>query len=513
MNRCRAFLALTLTLATSCSDPGPHAFVSVKALVIAVTHVRVIDGTGAAGKDDQTVIIQGERIRSLGNASDLRAPADARVIDGRGRTLIPGLVGMHEHLFYETGDRLYPAQAAFARLYLASGVTTIRTAGTVDLDGDLRAKEQIDAGRLPGPKVHVTGPYLNTRSGPADPERVSREVAAQAARGATSFKAYTSPRGSELRAAIQAAHARGLTITGHLCAVGFREAAGLGIDNLEHGLPVDSDFLAGKQVDECPDQGASLGALAGIDMLTDSWIQHTIADLVRHGVALTSTLAVFETFTGDPSAFDPRMSAVLAPNLQTRYETERARWVDREGGWPRIWSAALTREMRFERMFVAAGGRLMAGVDPTGWGGIVAGFGDQREVELLVEAGFTPEMAIRIASLNGAAFLSEDDQIGRIAAGYLADFVVLRGDPSKDISNVRNVELVFKNGVGYDSAALIAATQGAVGRYGMRQIVRWPFNVLLIGVFSTLVIRLGARHFRRRTTQKDPTSDSPVRSL
>src|SRR5829696_6037239 len=181
MQRYRGLVPLTLALAAGCSDPGPRAFVSVDAPVIAVTHVRVIDGTGAAAQDDQTVIIQGERIRSVGNARDLQAPADARVIDGRGRTLIPGLVGMHEHLFYEAGDRAYAAQAAFARLYLASGVTTIRTAGTIDFDGDLRVKEQIDAGRLPGPRVHLTGPYLNTAAGPADPARITREVNAQAA--------------------------------------------------------------------------------------------------------------------------------------------------------------------------------------------------------------------------------------------------------------------------------------------------------------------------------------------
>jgi hypothetical protein len=107
-------------------------------------------------------------------------------------------------------------------------------------------------------------------------------------------------------------------------------------------------------------------------------------------------------------------------------------------------------------------------------------------------------MAIRIASANGAAFLREGDKIGRIAAGYQADVVLLRGDLSKNISDVRNVELVFKSGVGYDPAALIAATAGSVGRFDIRRIFRWPFNVLLIGLLSLLVVRVGMRRARQR---------------
>jgi len=485
--------------AASCREPGPKSFVRTTAPLMAITHVRVIDGTGGAGKDDQTVIIQSGRIRSVANAALLPTPpAGAEIVDGRGRTLIPGLVEMHEHLFYEVDDSLFLAQAAFARLYLASGVTTIRTAGTVDLDGDLRLKGRIDAGGLPGPKIHVTGGYLNRASGPPDPEQIAREVNAQADRGATSFKAYTSLRRAELDAAIRAAHARGLKITGHLCAVGFREAAAMGIDNLEHGLAVDTEFDPEKQPDVCPDQGAFMTPLIQADVRTDGRIRGTIAALVDHGVAVTSTLAVFEAFTGDKSAFDPRLPAVLAPRIRKRYEAARSRWTDRSAPWPRAWATMLTKEMQFERAFIAAGGRLMAGVDPTGWGGVVAGFGDQRQLELLVEAGFTPEMAIRIATSNAADFLNEGDRIGTIAPGYQADLVLVRGNPSQQISDVRNVEIVFKDGVGYDPAALIAATEGAVGGYDLRQVFRWPYNALILTLCAILIARVLARRFRGR---------------
>jgi imidazolonepropionase-like amidohydrolase len=492
------FYSLVVMLTGGCAEPPTRQFIRTNQSTIAITHARVIDGTGSHVKEEQTVVIHDGRIASVGKTDTVRVPADALVFDGSGRTLIPGLVGMHEHLFYQSNGYGYPAQAAFARLYLASGVTTVRTAGTIDFDEDLRIKQEIDSGGLPGPKIHVTGPYLNTGSGPPDPDRVTREVTAQANRGATSFKAYVSLRRSELQAAIQAAHARGLRITGHLCAVGYREAAAMGIDNLEHGLALDPEFYSGKQPDLCPDQGAFMSELAERDVTADVQIQRMIADLVHHGVAVTSTLAIIETFTGDASAFDSRMPILLAPRARKQYEAERTRWTDRNAPWPRLWSSILTREMQFERAFVRAGGRLMAGVDPTGWGGLVAGLGDQREVELLVEAGLTPETAIRVATLNGADFLYEGDQIGSIEAGKHADVVLVRGNPSANISDVRNVEVVFKDGVAYDPAALIAASQGTVGEYQLRTIFRFPYNVFLVIILSVLVARRLIRAIRRK---------------
>jgi imidazolonepropionase-like amidohydrolase len=494
--------AILLLLITACNGAGTRPFIATSRSVVAIAHVRVIDGSGAPGSDDQTLVIKDGRIGAVGAAGTVRVPADAYVLDGRGRTLIPGLVGMHEHLFYQISERssnlAIPAPSAFAKLYLATGVTTIRTAGTVDFGGDLRLKQQIDAGGLPGPDVYVTGPYLNTQPGPPDPDRIAREVASQADRGATSFKAYATLRRSELEAAIRAAHSRGLRITGHLCAVGYREAAAMGIDNLEHGLAVDTEFYSGKEPDVCPDQGASVSELAGVDIPTDIGVRETIASLVRHGVAVTSTLAVFESLTGDASTFDPRTPGVLSSWVRRQYDIDRAGWVDRDSPRSRMWTAMLTREMQFERAFVAAGGLLLAGVDPTGWGGIVAGFGDQRELELLVEAGLTPEAAIRVGTANGAEFLYAGERIGTIAAGQQADLVLVRGNPSVNISDVRNVEMVFKNGVGYNPEALIAAAQGAVGQYDVRRLSRWPFSVLLFGAIGVLIARIVSRRLRRR---------------
>ena len=126
-----------------------------------------------------------------------------------------------------------------------------------------------------------------------------------------------------------------------------------------------------------------------------------------------------------------------------------------------VWKHGLA----MERAFVAAGGLLLSGPDPTGGGDVLPGFGDQRGIELLVEAGFSPVEAIQIATWNGAKYLGRDKEIGSIAAGKNADLMVMKGDPSRQISDIENVELVFKDGVGYDSAKLRESAKGHYGQY------------------------------------------------
>src|SRR5688500_9599230 len=121
------------------------------------------------------------------------------------------------------------------------------------------------------------------------------------------------------------------------------------------------------------------------------------------------------------------------------------------------------KEMDFEYAFAKAGGTLVAGIDPTGYGAAIPGYGDQRQVELLVEAGFTPVEAIQIATLNGAKLLGEAERIGSIAPGKVADLVVVRGNPAQRIMDIRNVVTVFKDGVGYDSVKLLDAVKGRLG--------------------------------------------------
>jgi Amidohydrolase family len=235
----------------------------------------------------------------------------------------------------------------------------------------------------------------------------------------------------------------------------------------------------------CPDSSPLLGELMHLDISSPT-VGRMIAALVRRGVSITSTLAIYETLNSR-ARLDPRTLTVLAPRAQERYRTAQAARNEQAQG-DAAWRALLRKEMEFERAFVAAGGRLVAGNDPTGWGGIVAGFGDQRQVELLVDAGFTPEAAIRIATLNGAVLLN-DLQIGSIAPGLRADLVVVRGNPAANIADIRNVEMVFKKGVAYDPEALIAATMGTVGAFSLRPYIISPIFPVVVVLFVLVVAR------------------------
>jgi len=490
--------AIALAIAFTALGGGVRADVRrPRGSTFALTHVRLIDGTGAPALTDRTVVVANGRFTLVAPAAAAAIPADAEQIDLAGRTVMPGLVGMHDHLFYQleppSGTVGVSAQSPFAKLYLASGVTTIRTAGTVDFPGDKRAKQRIDSGAEPGPRIHLTSIYFGAVSGPPDPDGMARVVNRFADEGATWFKAYTTLRSAELKGVITAAHARGLRVTGHLCAVGFREAAALGIDNIEHGLPFDTELYSGKQPDECPNQWSVYEDVNRYDV-GDAEIQRVIGDLIRHGVAVTSTLAVLDSYNGAGAAYDNRVASMLAPRAREKYESAAGAVSDPASPKSRWMRAMVRKEMAFERAFAAAGGRLVAGLDPTGWGGVIAGFGDQREVELLVEAGFTPVAAIKIASANGARFLDERD-LGTIEPGRIADFVVVTGDPSRNISDIRNVETVFKDGVAYDSAALLAAAEGAVGA------LPWPTKAARVGVvvvIAFIVFRRFRRHQRNR---------------
>jgi len=454
--------------------PDRQQFIRTEAPVVALTHVKVIDGTGAAAKDDQTIIVSNGKIQSVEPSSSAKIPANAQTMDLIGYTVLPGLVGMHDHMFFPMGGTppMYSDMgSSFPRLYLANGVTTIRTTGSVAPYTDLEIKKLIDAGRMIGPKMHITAPYLegNGSFTPvmhtlADANDARRMVNFWADQGVTSFKAYMNITRDELRAAVEEAHKRGLKVTGHLCSIGYKEAAEIGIDNLEHGLMADSEFVANKQPDQCP-QGVS-ASLRQLD-LNSAPVQEMIRFLVAKNVAITSTLPVFEAGSaplsqngiGAASALlNPRVLAVMSTDARVRYLQARAR-VSAQGDYV----ALLRKAMDFERAFVQTGGLLIAGLDPTGNGGIVAGFGDLREVELLVEAGFSPVEAIKIATLNGAKFLGEDARIGSIATGKQADLMIIKGNPTASINDIEKVEIVFKDGVGYDSEKLIQSVQGLVG--------------------------------------------------
>lgn len=459
---------LTGPAPTRAQQPGPQVapFIAVNAPVVALTHARVMDGSGAPTQDDRTVIIRDGRIAEVGAVGAVAVPADAEVHDLSGQTLLPGFVMLHEHLFYPAGGGgMYNELGySFPRLYLAGGVTTARTAGSIVPYADLNLARGIEERRIPGPDLDVTGPYLNgpglpipavhVLTGPADARSMVRYWADQ---GVTSFKAYMHISRDELAAAIDEAHQRGLKVTGHLCSVTYREAADLGIDDLEHGFLAATDFAPGKEPDICPQNGQA--SLLDVDLEGEEF-RELVQHLVERNVAVTSTLTVFETFTpGRPPASAGALDAMAAEPRDSYLRGRAQLAVAQDSPWARLFPKA----MAMEKAFAEAGGLLVVGTDPTGYGGVVAGFSNQRALELLVESGFTPEQAVRIATLNGARYLGRDGEIGTVAAGKRADLVVVDGDPSTDITAVRHVRMVFKAGIGYDSAKLVEATRGMVG--------------------------------------------------
>ena len=410
-------LAATTVLATPLGaqrdslSAAVRAYVRSDAPLVALTHVRVIDGTGAPARPDQTVVIRDGTIAAIGDDGTVPIPAGAVTMDLAGKTVTPGFVMVHEHLYYPTGPGVYAYLAeSFTRLYLAGGVTSMRTGGNMNGYGEIAIASAIAQGRKPGPWIDATAPYLEGAGlglgqvhelvNAAD---ATSTVNFWADEGATSFKAYMHITRAELGAAVQAAHARGRKITGHLCSITYREAAALGIDNLEHGFFAATDFVADKKPDECPGQGKGQASIAALDVNSDA-VQSLYATLLPKGMAL-------------------------------------------------------------ELAFARAGGLLVAGTDPTGFGGVIPGYSNQRAIELLVEAGFSPVEAIKIATLNGATYLGRAARVGSLVAGKQADLVIFSGDPSSTISDIRTVELVVKQGVFYDPAKLINSVKGRVGLF------------------------------------------------
>ena len=435
------------------------------------------------------MIIEGGKITAIQPGADVASSKDVSVLDLRGYSVIPGLVGMHNHLFYiarpnldsqwHGNEPVLVPQMTFSapRLYLAAGVTTMRTTGSVETYSDLNLKREIDAGHLPGPHIDVTGPYLEGEGSYflqmhqlSSPDEAKQFVGYWADRGVTSFKAYMNITRGELKAAIDEAHTRGIKVTGHLCSVTYKEAAELGIDDLEHGFFVNTQLDPGMKPDIC---SAGEGVPTLKAMAPESPEAKDLIDtLIKHHVAITSTLPVFESggMPGRPPLRQAMLDS-LTPQAREAYlyrrekpakeSTSNAPVEATDDDWPML----IKRDMQLEHEFAAAGGLLLAGPDPTGDGGVAPGFGDQREVELLVEAGFTPLEAIKIATWNGAVYLGRQDRIGSLAAGKSADIVVIKGDPATRIADIEQVEVVFKDGVGYNSQKLLDSVRGRYGEY------------------------------------------------
>ncbi len=451
-------------------------FIEYNDSITVFKNALLIDGKGNAAKAHQTVIISNGKIDWTGNDEKAIIPKGANIIDLNGKTLMPGLVMLHEHMYISAHSMIptprYPhlKQLAFTfpRLYLAAGATTIRTCGSIEPYSDMRIKKDIDLGLLPGPNMELTAPYIEGKSSyfPQMKENKTPEEAAAfvnhwANEGFTSFKAYIGVDKPTLKAAIDAAHKRRLKITAHLDAVTYKEAATMDIDNLEHGFIASTDFVFDKKENERPAAGVAVKSLGTLDVQSDS-VKQFIQFLINKKIGITSSLAVFEGVTTTQPKPDPEAINAMSPDTRDFY-LQRFATVKSSVG-PTDFDKAFAKATKMEKLFYDMGGLLTVGTDPTGIGGTLAGYGNWRAIELLVEAdGFTPLEAIKIATLNGAVALGFDKSIGTIETGKLANLLIIYGDPSKNISDLRKVQYVFKNGVGYNSKKLFDSVKGKIG--------------------------------------------------
>ena len=467
-----SLLAASSLQAAPYAAPGtaPDPFVAYHAPVLALTGATLIDGSGAAPQKGVTVLVEGERIKAVGPDGQVTIPVGATQLALAGKTVLPGYVMLHEHFFYPTGLLTYANMPfSFPRLYLAGGVTTLRTGGSINPYADLGIKQWIDRGHAVGPLMFVTGPYL-TANDPdelpviqladfAEPATAVEEERHWIALGARDFKTYTTIPKKTLAAVIDYAHKHGARVTGHLCSVTYHEAAELGIDDLEHGIFVATDFVKDKKSDQCPPYTAVQKSLAELD-LAGPEAKDLLQTLLKHHVALTSTLTVFEASTPGRPVLPDSVLDLMSLQARSNYLRNYARTA--QAANPDA-VKAFQHGMAFEKAYFDAGGLLVDGTDPTGNGGVVPGYSNAREIELLLEAGLSLPDAVKVSTLNGARYLGIDKERGSVAAGKYADLVVLDGDLTADPKVLHKVLWVFRDGVGYDSAKLVDSVKGDVG--------------------------------------------------
>lgn len=443
-------------------------FIEVQDSMVAIKNITIIDGTGGSIKYNQDIVFDNNKISAISNTGETVLPEKAKIIDGTGKTIIPGLIMLHEHLFYaKPYNRNYKGTHmtnTFPQMYLAGGVTTMRTAGSLEANTDLNLKNLINKGRLVGPTIDVSTPHVERlgfipqlQSLYGD-ESIENWLNYWFDKGITSVKVYNHITKGDLKEIIKVSHARNIKVTGHLCSITYREAAEMGIDNLEHSFMASTDFVANKSENECVYGEPTLIELSE----NDPKLIELMELLIDNDVTLTYTPTVFEPFT-DREVIPGGGSVALAPYLREQMQTSYNQSINTKRDSLSLIS--FKKEMQRVMKFHAMGGKITVGTDPTGSGKTIAGYSNQRLIELLIETGFSIEEAIKLATLNGAEYLGIETKTGTVEVGKEADLVLINGDLSKDVSNIRKMEIVFKDGVGFDSKKIFDSVKGKVGLY------------------------------------------------
>lgn len=416
---------------------------------VVIEHVRLFDSEQATMREDQTVVVSGDRFAAIGPASSVHVPADAEHIDGAGKTILPGLFDMHAH-----------AQALDGILNIASGVTTVRDMGN-DIDELKRLQDQWQSGTAIGPRIWKSGfidghgPFQAPTGLYADTE--AEAVAAvnrYADLGYVQIKLYSSLKPEFVPAIVKAAHARGLRVSGHIpngiTASQFVED---GADEVQHINFIFLNFFASQVKDtRTPERFTAVGANAAKLDLQSQPVKDFIQLLLDHHTTVDVTLATFEgMFTGRPKQVSPDFVPVLK---RLPAQVQRSAY---SGGLPvtadndQLYKDSYRAMLAMTKHMYDAGVPILAGTDA------IAGIMLHRELELEVQAGIPPEKSLQIATFNAARLLKQEKNLGSIAEGKRADFLLVEGNPAERISDVRRCRLVMKDGTLYKSGDLYAA--------------------------------------------------------
>ncbi|MBK9982281.1 MAG: amidohydrolase family protein [Saprospiraceae bacterium] len=468
------FLLILLTnvsilLSQNFSD-NVKPFIAIKETVFAITNVTVVDGTGGAPQNNMTVMVKNGKISYVGPSDKISIAKGTFTIDGAGQTLIPGFVMLHEHMFYtkpfEDEFNIVNMTNTFPRMYLAGGATSIRTGGSVSPFTDLNINKLIKEGKMIGPKMDVTGPFIERENNFSIPQlpilpagqAPGPMVDYWANLGCTSFKAYMNLSREDLKETLEHAHARGMKVTGHLCSISYHEAAELGIDDLEHGFMVCSDFNKDRTEDHCDYRKAWSGLMA-LDKDAPA-MDSLMKFLIKKDVAVTTTLPVFA----------PLKNYELIPGggeqaLHPDILEEVKKYSAGDAKSDSIDNIMFTKELYWIKKFFHLGGKLVVGTDPTGSGRTIAGYANIWTLETLIKSGFTTSEAVMLCSLKGAEYLRKQFDTGSIEKGKAADLILMDGNLTIDPGSIRHIRYVFKDGIGYDSKAIFDSVKGKVGLY------------------------------------------------
>lgn len=447
-----------LNISTSTeSQKEQNKYLKYNSKSITLINATIIDGTGSAIKHNQTLLIKDGVFISIGNEGEIKIPKNSKIIDLQGKTVIPGIIGMHNHLhipgFPDVGE-------IASKLYLASGVTTIQTCGAASPYKELELSKKIAEGNVLGPDIIPSAPFITGLSGnpnmiiPRNETHLRDTMQHWLRQGVKWFKVYRNIAPNDLKIVIDEAHKNDAKVRGHLCSITFEEASNWGIDGIEHGLNSTSDFRTNKEFGVCGGGREYMNKI----IIGSKEVKDLHKLMINNGVALTSTLSIYEASIPNRAYADERTLEAMSPFLKNEYKERRKTFDANLNNLTR--NNSLKRIMQFEYQYFKMGGLLCSGVDAGRH--VLPGFGDQRNYELHIETGFSTEEAIQIMTSNGAKALDRSD-IGTIEVGKRADLVILDGNLKENSAVIKEVETVFKNGIGYDSEIILLETKNKFG--------------------------------------------------